>query len=189
VAGTSWGSGAGPATTLTAFSLGDRIEHLASGSVPGYVTDQFAMAAAADGTFRIATQTGWWGRSASSSLHVLGRQGRDFVTLGSVTGIAPGEDLKAVRFIDDQAFVVTFEQVDPLFVIDLADPRNPRITGELKTPGTRASSRCSTSPTRPRQPRWRPSRWAAPTAGLPRRPPGITTPSPGSRPTGSWPCP
>jgi uncharacterized secreted protein with C-terminal beta-propeller domain len=135
VAGTSWGSGAGPATTLTAFSLGDRIEHLASGSVPGYVTDQFAMDAAADGTFRIATQTGWWGRSASSSLHVLGRQGRDFVTLGSVTGIAPGEDLKAVRFIDDQAFVVTFEQVDPLFVIDLADPRNPRITGELKIPG------------------------------------------------------
>jgi uncharacterized secreted protein with C-terminal beta-propeller domain len=135
VAGTSWGSGAGPATTLTAFSLGDRIEHLASGSVPGYVPDQFAMDAAADGTFRIATQTGWWGRSASSSLHVLGRQGRDFVTLGSVTGIAPGEDLKAVRFIDDQAFVVTFEQVDPLFVIDLADPRNPRITGELKIPG------------------------------------------------------
>ena len=135
VAGTSWGGGAGPATTLTAFSLGARIEHLASGSVPGYVPDQFAMDAAADGTFRIATQTGWWGRSASSAVHVLGRQGRDFVTLGSVTGIAPGEDLKAVRFIDDQAFVVTFEQVDPLFVIDLADPRNPRITGELKIPG------------------------------------------------------
>jgi hypothetical protein len=135
VAGTSWGGGAGPATTLTAFSLGDRIEHLASGSVPGFVPDQFAMDAAADGTFRIATQTGWWGRSASSAVHVLRRQGREFLTLGSVTGIAPGEDLKAVRFIDDQAFVVTFEQVDPLFVIDLADPRNPRITGELKIPG------------------------------------------------------
>lgn len=135
VAGTSWGGGSGPATTLTAFSLGDRIEHLASGSVPGSVPDQFAMDAAADGTFRIATQTGWWGRSASSAVHVLGRQGREFVTLGSVTGIAPGENLKAVRFIDDQAFVVTFEQVDPLFVIDLADPRKPRITGELKIPG------------------------------------------------------
>ncbi|MFM7136023.1 MAG: beta-propeller domain-containing protein [Planctomycetota bacterium] len=135
VAGTSWGGGAGPTTSLTAFSLGDRIEHLASGSVPGFVPDQFAMDEAADGTFRIATQTGWWPRTASSAVHVLERQGRDFVTLGSVTGIASGEDLKAVRFIDDQAFVVTFEQVDPLFVIDLADPRNPRITGELRIPG------------------------------------------------------
>lgn len=135
VAGTSWGGGAGPTTSLMAFSLGDRIEHLASGSVPGFVPDQFAMDEAADGTFRIATQTGWWGRAVSSAVHVLGRQGRDFVTLGSVAGIAPGEDLKAVRFIGDQAFVVTFERVDPLFVIDLADPRRPRITGELKIPG------------------------------------------------------
>jgi uncharacterized secreted protein with C-terminal beta-propeller domain len=135
VAGTSWEGGAGTTTSLMAFSLGERIAHLASGSVPGFVPDQFAMDEAADGTFRIATQTGWWGRSASSAVHVLRRQGREFLTLGSVTGIAPGEDLKAVRFIDDQAFVVTFLQVDPLFVIDLADPRNPRITGELKIPG------------------------------------------------------
>ncbi len=135
VAGTSWGGGAGPTTSLMAFSLGDRIEHLASGSVAGSVPNQFAMDEAADGTFRIATQTGWWGRSTSSAVHVLGRQGRDFVALGSVTGIAPGEDLKSVRFIGDQAYVVTFLQVDPLFVIDLADPRNPRITGELKIPG------------------------------------------------------
>ena len=135
VAGSSWGGGTGPATTLTAFSLGARIEHLASGSVAGFVSNQFAMDEAADGTFRIATQTGWWGRSASSAVHVLGRRGHEFVTLGSVTGIAPGEDLKAVRFIDDRAYVVTFEQVDPLFVIDLSDPRNPRITGELKIPG------------------------------------------------------
>ena len=140
VAGTTWGGGAGPTTSLMAFSLGDRIEHLASGSVPGFVPDQFAMDEAADGTFRIATQTGWWGRSASSAVYVLGRQGRDLVTLGSVTGIAPGEDLKSVRFIDDQAFVVTFEQVDPLFVIDLSTPTAPRVTGELKEIG-RASCR------------------------------------------------
>ena len=135
VAGTAWDSGSGPLTTLMAFSLGDRIEHLASGKVPGFVPNQFAMDQATDGTFRIATQTGSWGRSAASAVHVLGREGQRFVTLGSVTGIAPGEDLKAVRFIGDEAFLVTFEQVDPLFVIDLADPRSPRITGELKIPG------------------------------------------------------
>jgi len=132
VAGTSWDSASGPVTDLTAFSLGEQIRHLASGSVAGFVRDQFAMDAA-DGTLRIATQNGW--RGASSAVHVLGVQGQDFVTLGSVTGIAPGEDLKAARFIGDKAYLVTFLQVDPLFVIDLADPRNPRITGELKIPG------------------------------------------------------
>ena len=135
VAGTLWEGGAGMTTSLMAFSLGERIAHLASGSVPGFVPDQFAMDEAADGTFRIATQTGSWGQSTSSAVYVLDRQGKNFVTLGSVTGIAPGEDLKSVRFIDDQAFVVTFLQIDPLFVIDLADPHNPRITGELKIPG------------------------------------------------------
>ena len=133
VAGTSWDSASGPVTELTAFSLGEQIRHLASGSVAGFVRDQFAMDAA-DGTLRIATQSGWWG-GAPSAVHVLGVQGQDFVTLGSVTGIAPGEDLKAARFIGDKAYLVTFLQVDPLFVIDLADPRNPRITGELKIPG------------------------------------------------------
>lgn len=134
VAGRSWDSSSGTLTTLTAFSLGESIAHVASGSVPGFVTNQFALDEAADGTLRIATQIGDW-RSAASAVHTLGRQGSDFVPLGSVTGIAPGEDLKAVRFIGDKAYLVTFLQVDPLFVIDLADPRNPRIAGELKIPG------------------------------------------------------
>jgi len=133
LAASDW-SGDGMMTEITSFSLGEEIDLLASGSVPGYVPDQFAMDEHADGTFRIATQVGW-GRDASSSVHVLGRRGGELAILGGVSGIAPRESLMATRFIGDQAYVVTFEQVDPLFVIDLSDPTAPRITGELKIPG------------------------------------------------------
>jgi len=47
----------------------------------------------------------------------------------------PNEALYGVRFLGDRAHAVTFEQVDPLYVIDLADPGDPRIAGELAVPG------------------------------------------------------
>jgi len=133
LASSSWG-GTGAVTTLTAFSLGESIDYLASGSVEGFVPDQFAMDEYA-GTFRLATQTGGWGGSSATAVHVLARQGIDFVTIGSVSGIAPREDLKSVRFLGDRAYVVTFERIDPLFAIDLSDPTKPRVAGELKIPG------------------------------------------------------
>ena len=55
--------------------------------------------------------------------------------VGKLSNIAPGERIYSVRFMQDKAFVVTFRQMDPLFVIDLKNPRNPRILGKLKIPG------------------------------------------------------
>jgi len=47
----------------------------------------------------------------------------------------PNEALYGVRFLGDRAYAVTFERIDPLYVIDLSDPRDPRIAGELEVPG------------------------------------------------------
>jgi hypothetical protein len=47
----------------------------------------------------------------------------------------PGEQLRAVRFIGHRLYAVTFRRIDPLYVIDIGDPRNPRIAGELEIPG------------------------------------------------------
>ncbi len=47
----------------------------------------------------------------------------------------PGEDIFSIRFTDERAYIVTFEKVDPLYVIDLKDPTNPKIAGELEIPG------------------------------------------------------
>ena len=47
----------------------------------------------------------------------------------------PGEQLYASRFVGDRAYLVTFRQTDPLYVIDLADPEDPEILGELEIEG------------------------------------------------------
>ena len=57
------------------------------------------------------------------------------VEAGRVDGIAPGERIWSARFDGDRAYIVTFEQIDPLWVIDVADETNPTILGELKVPG------------------------------------------------------
>jgi hypothetical protein len=54
---------------------------------------------------------------------------------GAVEGLAPGERIYAVRFTGETAYVVTFRQVDPLFVIDLSQPSRPLVRGQLKVPG------------------------------------------------------
>jgi hypothetical protein len=59
----------------------------------------------------------------------------DLPLLGEVKDIAPGENLQGVRFLGDRAFAVTFRQTDPLFSFDVADPRAPRLVGELVIPG------------------------------------------------------
>jgi uncharacterized secreted protein with C-terminal beta-propeller domain len=59
----------------------------------------------------------------------------DLAHVGSIEHIAPKEDIRAVRFDGDRGYIVTFKKTDPLFVVDLANPRDPKILGELKIPG------------------------------------------------------
>jgi uncharacterized secreted protein with C-terminal beta-propeller domain len=65
----------------------------------------------------------------------LGDDGGRLVQRGQVGGLGRGERIYAVRFMGDVGYVVTFRQVDPLYTLDLADPANPVVRGELKIPG------------------------------------------------------
>ena len=47
----------------------------------------------------------------------------------------PGEDVYASRFFGDRAYLVTFERIDPLYVLDLSDGTDPKVLGELEIPG------------------------------------------------------
>ncbi|MEP0845869.1 MAG: beta-propeller domain-containing protein [Phycisphaerae bacterium] len=60
---------------------------------------------------------------------------RELSIVGRIEDIAPGEQIYSARFIGDHGFLVTFEQVDPLFVLDFTDPQNPALVGQLKVPG------------------------------------------------------
>ena len=117
-----------PTTHIYKFALdGNDIEFTAKGRVRGRVLNQFSMSEAGQ-YFRIATQTDGKDGSMMTILN------DELVQTGQVMGIAPGENIKSVRFMGDKAYMITFENVDPLFVIDLA-PTNPKALGELKIPG------------------------------------------------------
>ncbi|MXZ53132.1 MAG: hypothetical protein F4Z34_08115, partial [Acidimicrobiaceae bacterium] len=72
---------------------------------------------------------------SESQVRVLSTDGDVLVEVGSVGDIGRGEHVQSVRFVGDVGYVVTFRQIDPFYTIDLSDPTNPRILGELKIPG------------------------------------------------------
>lgn len=114
-----------------------RPRYVASGSVPGYLVNQYALSEW-DNHLRVATTTGQAsGRDArsSSAVYVLAQRGRGFTETGKVTGLGRGERIYAVRFAGPLGYVVTFRQVDPLYTVDLSKPDAPRVTGELKITG------------------------------------------------------
>ena len=102
----------------------------ATTKVRGYVDGQFSMDER-NGYFRIATTSQRAGMDVNN-LYVLDSRLRE---TGKVTGFARNESIKAVRFIGDKAYVITYEAIDPLFIIDLSDPASPRIEGEVMIDG------------------------------------------------------
>ncbi|HEX6928159.1 MAG TPA: beta-propeller domain-containing protein, partial [Gammaproteobacteria bacterium] len=136
----SWNDDAGERLNLHAFDLaGGGMEYLGSGRVEGTPVNQFSLDEH-DGVLRIATWIGgnrwWWTDTAiETRLYTLEIGSNALTPLGELAGIAPGEQLFAARFAGDIAYLVTFEQIDPLFTIDLSDPAKPSIVGELEVPG------------------------------------------------------
>lgn len=123
-----------------AWANGEReIELLATGIVDGTLNNQFS-ADEFDGRLRIATTTSNYDSetgvfSQANNLTILENIDGVLTPVGFVDGFASGERIYSVRFDGDRAFVVTFRQVDPLFVFDLSDPTAPAIRGELQVPG------------------------------------------------------
>ncbi len=108
-------------------------EYIASGEIAGFVLNQFSMSEK-DGYLRVASSTGWWS-DLKNYIHVLIAVDGSLDIVGGIEGIAPGEEIKSARFMGDKGYLVTFEQSDPLFTIDLSNPADPRIIGELEIPG------------------------------------------------------
>jgi len=107
----------------------------ASGSVEGHLLNQFSMNDR-DGVFYVAATKGApWAESSESQIVSMEVNGDQLEQIGSVGGLGLGERIFSVRYVDDTAYVVTFRQVDPFYVIDLSDPRNMVVQGELKIPG------------------------------------------------------
>ena len=126
----------GQVTEIHRFGIDGRfVEYQAVGEVPGYLLNQFSMDEY-NGYFRIVTTsnsptgTGDW--TTKNNIYVLDT---NMDVVGKVEDLAPGENIYSARFMGDRGYMVTFRQVDPLFAIDLSDPANPEVLGELKITG------------------------------------------------------
>lgn len=102
-------------------------------NIDGQVNNQFSMDENKD-TFRIATTTGniWVDETTANNLYILNDKLEE---IGRVENFGKEEKIYSVRYVENKAYVVTFKQTDPLFVIDLSKSTKPQILGELKIPG------------------------------------------------------
>ncbi|MBX5328527.1 MAG: beta-propeller domain-containing protein [Candidatus Bathyarchaeota archaeon] len=103
----------------------------AKGTVPGHERNQFSMDEYSD-YFRIETTTWTQNWTTQTNLYVLDM---NLSVVGKLEGLAPGENFHSARFMGNRAYFVTFKKTDPLFVIDLSQPANPSVLGELHIPG------------------------------------------------------
>ena len=145
VSTTEWSRDGSAATTslhkfLTASSGATTYE--GSGEVPGTLLNQYAMSEY-DGVLRVAStvseRRGWVNsrQVTEGVVTTLQEQGGALRQLGQVGGLGQqdNESIRAVRFIEDRGYIVTFRQTDPLYVLDLRNPAAPKVVGELKIPG------------------------------------------------------
>ena len=114
------------------------ISYVADGETPGTVLNQFSMDEY-EGYFRIAT-TSRMSYEDNPSLRLLLQNNMyvlnmELEIVGEIEEIAPGETIHSARFMGDKCYLVTFRKTDPFFVIELAEPYDPKILGELKISG------------------------------------------------------
>jgi len=124
-------------------SSSGQTEYIASGRINGTIQDQFSLSEY-NGDIRLCSTTGQWGRwwmddpePMVSHVFVLALNANqtEYEVVGHVGGIAEDEQIWSARFVDDKAYLVTFRNIDPLWTIDLSEPTNPRVIGELEVPG------------------------------------------------------
>lgn len=122
----------GGSTGIIKAELGDEIKFTATGVVDGCVNNSFSMDEK-DGLLRIATTENRYAtENRINHLYVLDE---NLNVIGQTEDFAEGESIRAVRFIGNTAYVITFVQTDPLFVIDLSDPQAPVIMGSVEIDG------------------------------------------------------
>jgi len=121
-------------TEVHKFALDGYFSYKGDAAVPGHVLNQFSMDEY-DGYFRIATTSGqtWSSENPSSNnIYVIDE---DMLVVGKLEGLAKGESIYSARFMGNRGYLVTFKKIDPLFVVDLSVPTDPRVLGQLKIPG------------------------------------------------------
>ena len=133
----------GSQVSLHRFDISEpnRLDYRASGTLPDLIVSRVSIDAH-DGYLRVITTDRWEGSMPSSRIRVLQEKDGSLIEVGRIEDIGRGKQVEYVYFADDLGYVVTRDMVDnfypivdPFYVIDLSDPKNPSVVGELKVPG------------------------------------------------------
>lgn len=117
-------------TDIVKFSYKDgRMNGVGAANVRGTIQDVFAISES-DGILRVLTTD--WSSSSENQLYLLDEK---LKLLGSLTGIAKGEEIYAARYIGNTAYFITYHNTDPLFAVDISDPANPKMLGQIEITG------------------------------------------------------
>ncbi len=129
-----------PQTKILKMNIdGVDLSYKASATIDGVTLNQFSMDEY-EGNLRVTTTTQnwwwWWNDTENETINTLYVLDENLEVLSSLSGLGkPGETIQSTRFAGDYAYVVTFERTDPFYVINVSDPTNPFVEGELEIPG------------------------------------------------------
>ncbi len=124
-------------SSIYKFNLDNNLSYRGIGYVYGNTLNQFSLSEYGD-ILRIATTEGfsWISQSTKNSIYTLKENNGLLSIQGVLSGLGKeGERIRAVRFMGDKGYLVTFKQTDPLYTIDMSDPKSPKKVGELKVNG------------------------------------------------------
>ena len=132
----------GERTVLHRFALGAEggADYEASGFVSGHLLNQFSMDTK-DDLVRVTTSDEYWDeeeqeRVTDNRLRILRVEGDELAVVGETPNLGkPRELIRSTRFVDDLAYVVTYERIDPLVVVSLKKPEDPKVLGQVEIPG------------------------------------------------------
>ena len=133
----------GSQVSLHSFDISgsNRVDYRASGTLPDLIVERISLDVH-DEHLRVVTTDRWEGSMPSSRIRVLQEKDGNLIEVGSIEDIGRSKQVEYVYFIDDLGYVATrdvvgnfYPIVDPFYVIDLSDPKNPSAVGELKVPG------------------------------------------------------
>lgn len=115
-------------TTISRFSLGNGVNYTGSVKVKGNLLSRYAMYE--DGGNLFVSYT-----DSESKSNAVASFDANLIKVGSIDGLATGENIHSVRYAADRLYLVTFKQVDPLFAIDISNPASMKVLGYIKMPG------------------------------------------------------
>lgn len=124
---TIWEEDGGRTTEIRKFSYGEgKLTGVAKTRVNGYLNDSFSIDEY-NGYLRLVTTV-----DRTNAVYVLDEKLEE---TGKIENLAKDERIYSARFMGDIGYFVTYRETEPLFSVDLSDPANPKIIGELKIPG------------------------------------------------------